>query len=188
MAWVQLIIGVMIGALASWIFTFIYYRKSSLENEKTSNELKETITRLKKELDERNTIHKFENLIEESSWSSSRIDGIETWVCDNDQTFQIQLGEPSHGFSESWTEVYPDPLSSEYPVMLIINGSKIKELTFVSVDGGRIFVPRPDIQHNGEFIWDKNKLEFKVCSIIGDYHNYDGIEGIAERSNIRVVS
>jgi type II secretory pathway pseudopilin PulG len=188
MEWIQLIIGIAIGAIASWLISYIYYRKSSQEAEKTANDLKDTIATLKRELNERNTIHKFENLIEESNWSCSTINGIETWVCDDDQTFQIQLGEPSHGFSESWTKMYPDPLSSEYPVILMIGGSKIKVLTFVSIDGGRIFIPRPDIQPDGEFFWDKNKLEFKVCSIIGNYYIYNNIEGVAKRSNVKVVS
>ena len=60
--------------------------------------------------------------------------------------FQIEIGGRDREFSEEWTRRFPDKMgSSAYPVGLKVQGVEIKELTFVSCDGGRIFVPMPKI-------------------------------------------
>jgi hypothetical protein len=112
-------------------------------------------------------------------------------MADADNTFQIEQGERNREFQERWTTVYPDPNSFVYPVYLKINGTIIKELTFISMDGGRIFVPmaeiRPASGGNIEYFWNLNSLEIKVCKIIGTYYRHENLEGVARMSRVSVI-
>ena len=100
-------------------------------------------------------------------------------------------GEKSRSFTERWTKVYPDPNSSASPVYLRIGGNVIKELTFITLDGGRIFVPLPDLksidEDTVEYFWNLQSLEAKVCNIIDEFCIYESLEGVAARSKIKVV-
>ena len=132
-----------------------------------------------------------EAFIENTSWCKELIDHKEVWICNKDNTYQIEIGEPSGEFREKWTQVYPDRQNvSKYPVYLKINNTIIKELTFVSCDGGRIFVPLPELQSEQDqivYIWRKNSLPYKVCQIIGKYYLHETIEGVAQMSRIRIL-
>lgn len=136
-------------------------------------------------------IETFKNLVENASWRKELIKHKEVWICDKDNTFQIEVGEPDGEFREKWTQVYPDTQNvSGYPVYLRINNTTIKELAFVSCGGGRIFVPLPELQSEGNqtvYIWKINSLQYKVCQIIGQYYIYQNIEGIARMSKIRII-
>jgi hypothetical protein len=113
------------------------------------------------------------------------------WVADSDNTFQIHQGEDSCDFNEQWTSVYPDANGSAYPVYLKIGAAVIKELTFISMDGGRIFVPMAEARTKPtgavEYFWNLNSLAVKVCRIIGTYYIYDDLEGIARMSKVDVI-
>ncbi len=113
-------------------------------------------------------------------------------MADADNTFQIEQGERTREFRERWTTVYPDPDSVAYPVYLKINGTIIKELTFISMDGGRILVPmagvRPVSEGVVEYFWNLNSLEVKVCRIIGSYYRYQNLEGVAQMSKVSVIA
>ena len=51
-----------------------------------------------------------------------------------------------------------------------------------------IFVPVPNRDPNNikSFFWDTNNLEVKVAKIIGVYDIYRNLEGVAQRSNIKI--
>jgi hypothetical protein len=72
--------------------------------------------------------------------------------------FKLSRAKARASLRERWTTVYPDPNSTAYPVYLKINGTTIKELTFISMDGGRIFVPmagvRLDAAGPPEYFWN----------------------------------
>ena len=176
--------GAAIGGLLSWLITHLYYLKASADQR---NELQ----KLSDGLQPRNTLRDFENFLENSKWSKSVIDHTETWMADADNTFQIEQGESTREFQERWATIYPDPNSSAYPVYLKINGTIIKELTFISMDGGRIFVPmagvRPASEGTVEYFWNLNSLEVKVCRIIGSYYIYKTLEGIARMSKVSII-
>jgi hypothetical protein len=68
-------------------------------------------------------------------------------------------------------------------VELRINNSPVRELTFVSLDGGRYFLPLPDKSvERGRpvYSWFRESLEFKVGKIIGSYYRFDNIEDTAK--------
>lgn len=138
-------------------------------------------------------IEAFRKLIENTSWRKELIDHKEVWICDKDNTFQIEIGGGHHGeFREKWTQVYPDKANvSRYPVYLKINNTVVKEFTFISCDGGRIFVPLPELKSENNdnviYVWHRDALPFKVASIIGRYYIHKNIEGVAQMSKIRII-
>lgn len=135
-------------------------------------------------------IETFKNLIENTSWRKELINHKQVWICDKDNTFQIEIGDHGDEWQEKWARVYPDANASEYSVYLKINNTTIKELTFISCDGGRIFVPLPELQSEGGqtvYIWRRDSLPYKICRIIGQYYIHKTIEGVAQMSKIRIV-
>lgn len=178
------IAGCAIGGLLSWLITHRYYVKAGADQ-------RAELARLSEELRPRNTLRDFEDLLATSKWTKTSIARSEIWVADADNTFQIQQGERTREFIERWTNVYPDPNSSAYPVYLKIGGTIVKGLTFISMDGGRIFVPMADvrpIEGDGvEYFWNVNSLAVKVCRIVGSYYRYDDLEGVARMSKVAVV-
>ena len=111
-------------------------------------------------------------------------------VAEKNITFQIQRGDSKGEFRESWTQRYPDKNTRGCSVYLKINNSTIKELTFISLDGGRISVPLPDRRYENEefkYFWNMNSIEIKVCNIIGHYYVWKDIFGVAQQSNIEII-
>jgi hypothetical protein len=183
-ALITFIAGVAIGGLLSWLISHAYYKKAGREQKAEFDELS-------KKLAPRNTLSDFERMLEDSTWISDTINESQVWIANADNTFQIIRGERADDFRERWTDGHPDQSSARYPVYLRINNTIIKELSFISVDGGRIFVPMPEIRPlNGdhvEYFWNTNSLEVKVCKIIGSYYIYNDLAGVAQRSRITLV-
>lgn len=177
------VLGVVLGAIASWVITHLYYLKSSIDQ-------KIELSKLADKLNVRKTLEAFEEQLSSSAWTKSIFHNKEVWISDTDNTLQIEQGDQESEFGEPWSEVYPNPRSYSYPIFLKINNVIIKRLTFISVNGGRIFVPIPStrIDSNGarEFFWDRASLELKVCRVVGTYYIYGGLEGVARMSHISI--
>lgn len=134
-------------------------------------------------------LNTFEELIESQEWKKEIINHKEIWLCELDNTYQIEIGERERDFTEKWTQVYPAKDDSNlYSVYLKINGVIIKQLPFIACDGGRIFVPMPEHKYSKDkkesFHWYRKSLEYKIGVIIGEFYIYKSIEGIAETSGI----
>ena len=176
--------GAAIGGLLSWLIAHRYYLKASADQ-------RVELKRLSEGLKPRNTLRDFENLLETSKWTKPVIDRTEIWMADADNTFQIEQGERTREFRERWTTVYPHPDSAAYPVYLKINDTTIKELTFISMDGGRILVPMAGVRQVSEgvveYFWNLNSLEVKVCRIVGSNYRHQDLEGVARMSKVSVI-
>ena len=175
-----------VGAIVSGVISHFYYAKAGADQRRE-------IDRLKEELKPRTTLQDFERYLGNSTWQSDYIDDVQTWICDADTTFQIRIGARTREFSERWTTVYPDAQSgAAYPVYLLIGGLTIKELVFISMDGGRIFVPMAELRQVAgdgvEYFWNLDSLEVKVCRVIGKYYIYENLEGVAAMSHIALVT
>lgn len=181
---ITFIAGAVIGAFSSWLITRHYAVRAG-EEQRTE------LNRLRDDLKPRNTLDEFQRRLESASWRKQYIDHVETWICDVDNTFQIAHGDRTRDFSERWTTVYPDRSASANPVFLKIGGVIVKELTFISMDGGRIFVPMAEIRPLGEtsieYFWNLNSIEVKACRVIGSYYIYETLEGVAKHSKIELV-
>lgn len=179
---ILLIAGAIVGGLITWCIAHWYY-------EKASNEQKQLIEKLSKDLKEVNTLKYFEVLLEESEWKKEVIGNKEVWVSQENNTFQIQQGDYINSFTEPWTTMYPDINAGRYSVYLKIGDSVIKELKFISLDGGRIFVPmtkRDFIDNKIIYFWDMTSLDAKVCKIIGSYYIYKNLYGVARQSKVEI--
>ncbi len=179
---INLIIGTLFGGIISWVITHYYHKKAFKEQSQQINKLTE-------ELNKYNLTH-FEKLLLNSKWNKEIIGNKEIWVSEKDNTFQIHIGESTGSFSENWTIEYPDPNAKKYPVYLKINNSIITEILFISIDGGRIFVPITERKMENSSIveyWNVDSLRIKVCRIIGQYYIYNNIEGVAKTSKIELV-
>jgi hypothetical protein len=94
-------------------------------------------------------------------------------------------------FTEPWTEgKFPDPSTGKRRAELRINDSVVKSVIFIDMDGGRYFVPMPEIAMVGDervFYWVTNSTRFKVGKIIGTYYGDPTIEGVARHTGVRIV-
>ncbi len=178
---VTFLAGALIGGLISWVITHRYYVKAAEDQ-------KRELGKLSSELQPRKTLIEFEKLLRESAWTPLGGSSKEIWIAGQDNTIQIEVAEDGGDFKESWTTVYPDPNSKSYAVFLKIGGTVVHELVFISMDGGRIFVPittrRVTPGGGVEYFWDLSDLGIAVCRVIGRYYIYESIEGIAKQSNI----
>jgi hypothetical protein len=139
------------------------------------------------------TLAKFERLLERAQWKKDILDSKMTWVCSEDASYQIVVDEESHKeFREEWTLKFPDTeRASKSSVQLKIAGIIVEEMLFISVDGGRYFVPIPDIQALGEgkreFFWDRGSLKYKVGQVIAEFYNeWPTFEDFAAHTGIEI--
>lgn len=177
------IAGLAIGGFISWGITHSYYKKASGEQERL-------LAQFSEDLSDKNTLKYFRYLIETSNWEKESIDNKELWISQSNNIYQIERGDRGADFSESWTEVHPNPNCARYPVYLKIGDTTIKELTFIAVDEGRIFVPMPELEViNGDrrFFWKLDSLEVMVCGVVGKYYVYKNLVGVAIRSGVELV-
>ena len=181
---ITFVLGVVAGALSSWGIAHWYCKKAAADQ-------RGELERLRGTLRPKTTLSDFERLVESSNWTKRLIDHRTLWICDDDNTFQIEQGQQTREFRERWTTGHPDPSSSASPVYLRIGPVVVRELTFISMDGHRIFVPMPELRPVGddevEYFWNRNSLEVKVCRIIGEYYIYENLDGVGRRSRVAIV-
>lgn len=169
------------------------HHNKTTKTDEPSNEIVETLINkiLASIAPQQKNIEYFKQLIKTGHWEQTFISRKEFWICEEDNLCQIEVGESENDFHEPWTKVYPDQNGSwRVPVYLKINNVAIKELTFISCDGGRIFVPMPKIKMKDKervFYWDKESLEFDLSKILGKYYIYENIFGVAKISKIEIV-
>jgi hypothetical protein len=184
MSWTEFIGGVTLGAAASFVIGRFFYRKSAKDQKSALHDVTDRLRA-------KNTLADFEIHLQTSSWRKMLVDSKEVWVADTDNTVQIQVGDSEREFKESWTTCFPDKTAFLYPVYLKIGAVVIRQLDFVWLDGGRIFVPvpnrRPSIQGGIEYFWNVNSLDFLVCNIVGSYYIYDDLSGVARASKAAIV-
>lgn len=132
----------------------------------------------------------FETLLRHS-WVKEIIGAREVWISEVDNMFQIELGQKVDEFHEEWTRKFANSkVSNAYSVLLKIQGVEIKELTFISCDGGRVFVPIPKVhfirKNERRFEYDRNSLEYRIARIIGQFHIFESLDGLAEYCGIQI--
>lgn len=73
-------------------------------------------------------------------------------------------------FRERWLEgLYPDPSASSYYVSIEFNGNEILNLTILTVDGGRVYLPIPTTPTTLE----TNEFDLAICQILNGQTGYD---------------
>lgn len=138
----------------------------------------------------------------DSNWAEEAImtqDGSKTmWTCLDDMSFQIEHTylPAATNFSELWVKRFPDKTAYSSYVNLNISGVTVKQETFVTLDGGRYFVPIPEIDSSSRsnectdptYYYDRNSLKFLLgCVIAHFYPPVTNLEQFASRQDIDVV-
>lgn len=175
--------SILLGGLIGLLTTHAYYKFASRD---TTREL----ARLAAQLRGRNTPEDFHLALRRSTWSAHYIGQAHIWTCDDNATFQIEVGDDDRPFDEPWSRGFPDRNTTRYSVYLKIGEATFKQLTFVSLDGGRINVPIPKqvtIDDAVTYVWDPNEVAFAVGRIIGTFYIYEDIERVARRCRIEIL-
>lgn len=177
--------GRRVRGLSSWGITHWYYKKAG-------NDQRTELDRLRTALRSKNTLADFEERLSSDKWSKTYVDNREVWICSADNTFQIHESEHHRPFQEPWTKGFPDPNSTASEIYLKIGPTTIHQVTFVSLDGRRVFVPVPNLRGRGDsddpqYVWSRSSLEFKLCGVIGQYYIHNDLHGIARRTGVELV-
>ncbi|MCB9815839.1 hypothetical protein H6786_00450 [Candidatus Nomurabacteria bacterium] len=128
-----------------------------------------------------------------ASWERRTIDHSDVYFYSRDNNYKIVTGDESirewEPNIEPWMQNFPDPHVSEYNVYLKHGENTIAEYKFVYCDGARYFMPLPkkrcaepgdDFRCNRfEYIWNRNSIEYKIGTVIGDFYRYENLEEVA---------
>lgn len=119
----------------------------------------------------------FTRILDSSDWKKVNYSP-EKWIFNKDNSFIIEESANVKNFTEKWTQKFPDKFGSyQKEVYLKISSELIeKPLIFISVDGGRYFVPLPKLNkayNEIYYYWNKESIEYKVFKIIGYLNGED---------------
>jgi hypothetical protein len=97
--------------------------------------------------------------------------------------------EVVRGYNEEWIRAYPDrENNTSYYVEMHANGIFLGRELFVSLDGGRIFVPAPRVKRVDDIMmYYYNELQILLAKIISWYNWEVSIEEFAASQNIRLL-
>jgi hypothetical protein len=178
----SIILGAIIGAIPSWYMSKYFASKSS-------NELTSKLRELTNKLNSSATLDNFEKMLHSSRWIKECINEDEVWICEDNRTFQICLGNDDRTFIEKWINKFPDKSAIMFHVHLQIQGVTIKSLPFISADGGRYVLPLPDlivIEDEQHFCWSPADIGYKVSEIIGRFYRYATLQEVADFLKIEI--
>jgi len=179
----NIFIGWILGVISSWVIAKIFANKSS-------SELDDKLTQQTQKLSSATNFVSFERMIRSAKWKCEHIGRDEVWVCESNSLFQFKRSEYREEFREKWTSVFPDQNGSRFHVNLMINGTVVRSLPFVSGDGGRYTLPLPDLALVNEeqvFTWYKDDLDVLISEIIGNYYRYSSIVDVAKFTKVELV-
>lgn len=179
----DIFIGWVLGIISSWIIAKIFASKSSTE-------LGSKLTEQTQKLSSATNFVSFERMIRSAKWKREDIGHDEVWVCESNSLFQFKRSEDRVEFREKWTSVFPDQNGSRFHINLMINGTVVRSLPFVSGDGGRYTLPLPDLALVNEeqvFTWYKDEMDVLISEIIGNYYRYNSIEQVAKFTKVELA-
>lgn len=168
------VIGFIYSTLISTLIAYFFYKISGRDLKNFENRL-----------NEKNELKYFEELLESGSWKKNLINESIYWVSDKDHTCQIEIINDEINYNHPWALRNPSKSAMVCTVYLTHNSLKIKKLRFLSIDDGRLFVPKPERKpSNNEYFLKRDSIEFKISKIIGRYYIYDNLEIFAQKHNI----
>ena len=142
----------------------------------------------------------WKSLLQIGQWSERELSGRHgnktVWTSDEDQRYQIEntYEVESKNFSEPCIKGFPDPHRSSSWVELKVSGATIEQVLFVSLDGGRYFVPMPEqrvtenedgsIERN--FFYDRSSLRYQLGNVIGRFYIKDSLVQFAIWKGIEI--
>lgn len=65
------------------------------------------------------------------------------------------------------------------------------DLLFINLDGGRYFLPLPEVRQEGEekwgYYWTRDSIEYKVSKVIGEFYLFRDLEAFAEWKKMEIL-
>jgi hypothetical protein len=112
------------------------------------------------------------------------LENSQDWRCPNQEeklfycfvnpTYSVRVGETiRQRFYEKWMATFPDGNGSSERVQLYWNETPIYEMSFVSCDGGRFFIPMPQYKDDGSLYIRKDSMEHRVARLFRQYMPLD---------------
>lgn len=180
----ELLLGVILGGLVSWLISRWYYKASG-------EDLRRQLERQTRELNSTATLTKFERRLSSGKWQKEHFGHDEYWICDSDRTYQMKIGDDDRAFKEPWTSFFPDPYTSMFHIHLQVSGVTIKSLPFISADGGRYTLPLPKQKIVGNdrfFSWSPNSIDYKIAEVIGQFYRESSLKDVAKLLKIEIAN
>ena len=127
---------------------------------------------------------KWKSLLQNGQWSERELSGEHgnktVWTSVEDPSYQIEniYEVEVENFSEPWAKGFPDQHASSYWINLKVAGATVSQEMFVSLDGGRYFVPIPEVRvdnksiesYKRSFYYHRGSLRFLLGKVIGRYY------------------
>lgn len=148
------------------------------------------------------TLAMFEHLLTTSDWILSPSNDKEIYFCEDDAQYRIEvtlhIDFENTIRTEPWAEKFRRSVPSQrhalYHVILSIYDIGIKLLTFATFDGGRYFIPYPEVDRDTAMnldkdpivYWDLNSIQMKVAFRIGKVYGMRSYYDIAEIAGIEI--
>lgn len=109
----------------------------------------------------------------------------------NHPGFQIKIDWDKpvvENYKEKWIRDYPDKEhNTSYYVILEANGIFLMKELFVSLDGGRAFVPSPRrALRNDRLVYWYDEIQIQLANIIGEYSWEKDIKDFASQQKIPI--
>ena len=96
---IETLISIVVGGLVGWLITHQYHIKAN-------KSIVAELNQLGVQVENQNTMAKFEQLTALANWEEEFIDNEEVWICSADRTFQVHIGPAcADSFSEEWTNL-----------------------------------------------------------------------------------
>jgi hypothetical protein len=126
----------------------------------------------------------FRLLEEPDKWE--RVEG-EAYLYHRDfPEFTVIAGKTlNESFREPWTQDFPDPTARSYVVQLRFGTTILRELVFVSCDGGRYSLPLPRVNAARRYEINRNSLAWRVMQL---YQQYFPPEDTLHHAGVDVVA
>ncbi len=126
-------------------------------------------------------------------WKKVYIDRIKyNWQYKNHPEFTIEIDDESNdwGTTESWMNYYPDSSKSASLVRVRANGQVLFIEEFISLDGGRYFVPLPKREIISESETDNyyyyTSIQVMLARIVSYYYRGNNIEDFISNHNLEI--
>jgi hypothetical protein len=155
--WTSLLIGVVLGAIASWAITHVYYRRSA-------SDLKSELDSLKRPLRLAEILDIVMSTDAAQDWNHVRPEaGQETIVLKTDVRISFKIDYLKDDvYREEWATNHPDPTTHAISCFLCFESVPLIEFVLVQVDGRRATLPRP-------VTWDSrvvSPVDYQVARIM----------------------
>jgi hypothetical protein len=137
----------------------------------------------------------FLNLVDKATWDSFEDNWKRIYVCQEDMLFQMQIdfSDEDTEFDEPWVHNFPDRTARKRSVNMLIAGQLVSQFIFISLDGGRYFVPLPQSRTsvNGsvvDYYWERNSPDFRLFRVVSSLrYAHPTIEELAMHTGVTLV-